>query len=132
MTHSPVMHSPHVIHANKPKIESSGRGFTPVTSANALGSQHAPPSSQTHHVTTPPRPMSTHTPGLTGTPHSQSQHTPPLGGSGEYHMTSKTLYRTAMSAHSAHLTVTWITRLIFSLCLNSLSFAQVFIHSIMR
>ncbi|KAL5021707.1 hypothetical protein ScPMuIL_000862 [Solemya velum] len=82
MTHSPVMHSPHVIHANKPKIESSGRGFTPVTSANALGSQHAPPSSQTHHVTTPPRPMSTHTPGLTGTPHSQSQHTPPLGGSG--------------------------------------------------
>lgn len=85
LNHSPVMHSPHIIHANKPKVDANqARGFTPVTSTANM-SQHASQHTRAH-VPTPPRPMSTHTPGMqpAGTPHPQPQPTPPLG-TGIYH-----------------------------------------------
>ena len=64
VTHSPAMHSPHIMHA---KAENSS-SFTPVTSgtmATNAGPMGVPPQS---HVPTPPRPMSTHTPNLQGHP----------------------------------------------------------------
>ena len=57
MTHSPVIHSPHLL---RPKSEGgASSSFTPVSSGG-LGS---PAEGGPQHVGTPPRPMSTHTPG---------------------------------------------------------------------
>ncbi|XP_013398075.1 nuclear factor 1 A-type isoform X2 [Lingula anatina] len=67
MTHSPAMHSPHVIHSGNMKADGGGgSSFTAVSSAT-----------QPPHVPTPPRPMSNHTPGVQA-----QQQTHPARGQG--------------------------------------------------
>ena len=81
MTHSPAMHSPHLM--RPPKTESVGSSsFTPVSSGNQ---QQPPPGGGggvvqdggAPLVPTPPRPVSSHTPGVASSPHHTTACTPP-------------------------------------------------------
>ena len=68
MTHSPALHSPHLMVAHKdghPSPGGAGSSFTPVTS---MHHHH----NTTVDIETPPRPLSTHTPGMQSHPQASS------------------------------------------------------------